>query len=58
MATIQAVILDSFYERLSASQVVDQSTVEALRALFESEEKLKAEDLVAILARKTTEEVL
>ena len=58
MATIQAVILDSFYERLSASQVVDNPTVEALRKLFESGDKLKAEDLVAILARKTAEEVL
>jgi hypothetical protein len=58
MATIQAEILDSFYERLSASKVVDNPTVEALRKLFESGDKLKAEDLVAILARKTAEEVL
>ncbi len=58
MATIQAMILDSFYERLSASETVDKATVEALRKLFESGDKLKAEDFVAILAKKTTGDVL
>jgi len=52
MATIQAMILDSFYEKLLASETVDKATVEALRKLFESGDKLKAEDFVAILAKK------
>ena len=58
MATIQAEILDSFYAKLSTSETVDKPTVDALRKLFQSGDKLKADDFVAILAKKTEESTL
>jgi hypothetical protein len=58
MATIQAEILDSFYTKLSASEAVDTPTIDALRKLFQSGDKLKADDFVAILAKKTQESSL
>ena len=54
MATVLDEILESFYQKLSESQALDETTVEALRALFESGEKLKADDLVRILSDATT----
>ncbi len=58
MATIQAQILDSFYAKLSKSETVDAAMVDALRNLFQSGGKLKADDFVAILAKKTQESKL
>ena len=52
MATVQEEILNSFYERLSASKSVGKETVDALRALFKSGEKLKAEDIVIFRQRR------
>lgn len=48
-------ILDAFYERLNESEEVDAATITALRALFQSGEKLKADDFVAIIERATDE---
>lgn len=55
MATVLHEILDSFYKKLSDSQTIDETTVEALRALFESDKKLKADDFVGILSDAKTE---
>ena len=55
MATVLGEILDSFYRKLSESQAIDDTTVEALRALFESGKKVKADDFVRILSDPTTE---
>ncbi len=49
MARVPDDILDSFYERLAASEAIDAATIEALRILFRSNKKLKADDFVAIL---------
>ena len=54
MATVLDEILDSFYRKLSESEAINDTTVEALRALFESGEKLKADDFVRILSDVTT----
>jgi hypothetical protein len=53
MATVQDDILNAFYEKLSKSASIDAKTVEALRKALASGKKLKAEDFVAILAKKT-----
>jgi len=58
MATIQTEILDSFYAKLSKSETVDKATVDALRELFQSGNKLKADDFVEILAKKTKDSAL
>jgi len=58
MATIQAEILDSFYTKLSKSETVDVATIDALRELFQSRGKLKADDFVALLTRKKQESTL
>lgn len=50
MATIPSEILDSFYARLAESDAVDEATVKALRALFDSGKKLKADDFVEVLS--------
>jgi hypothetical protein len=50
MAKVLNEILDAFYEKLSESDAVDAETAQALRALFESDKKLKADDFVAILS--------
>ncbi len=55
MATVLGEILDSFYEKLSESDAVDEATIEALRAQFESGKKLKADDFVTILSGVTKE---
>ncbi len=55
MATVLDDILDSFYERLAASEAIDAATIEALRILFQSGKKLKADDFVAILERAAKE---
>ena len=58
MATIQEEILNSFYAKLSESKEVDKAKIDSLRALFQSGKKLKADDFVAILAKKTKESAL
>jgi hypothetical protein len=58
MATIQTEILDSFYAKLSKSETVDKATVDELRELFQSGNKLKADDIVGILAKKTKDSTL
>lgn len=58
MATIQAEILDAFYANLSKSGTVDAATIDALRELFQSGDKLKADDFVAVLTKKTQESTL
>lgn len=58
MATIQAEILDSFYTKLSKSEKVDVATIDALRELFRSDGKLKADDFVALLTTKKQESTL
>lgn len=52
MTTIQEEILDSFYAKLGESEEIDEQMIQALRALFESEKKLKADDFAAIFARE------
>src|SRR5271168_2028458 len=58
MATVQEEILSTFYEKLSASESVSKETVDALRALFGSGEKLKPDDFVAVLSKKTSGEAV
>ena len=53
MATVLDEILESFYERLSESEAIDETTIEELRTLLESGKKLKADDFVAILEDAT-----
>ena len=50
MATVLNEILDAFYAKLSESDAIDEETITALRALFESGKKLKADVLVGILS--------
>ena len=49
-------ILDSFYTKLSESEAVNEETINALRSLFASGKKPKADDFVAIF-EKTVQEV-
>jgi len=58
MATIQSEILDSFYTQLSTSETVDVAMIDGLRKLFESGDKLKADDIIAILTKKHEEGTL
>lgn len=50
MATVQEDILNAFYAKLSKSASIDQPTVDALRTVLQSAQKLKADDFVTILA--------
>jgi hypothetical protein len=54
--TVRDEILASFYGRLSASKEIDDATVAALRGLFGSAKKLKADDIVAVLAQARAKE--
>jgi len=54
MATVLEQILDAFYETLDASEEIDAATIEALRTLFQSGKKLKADDFVAMLENRMT----
>jgi hypothetical protein len=49
MPRVPETILDSFCERLAESQAVDPRTISELRALFQSAQKIKADDIVASL---------
>lgn len=51
LATIQDDILKAFYAKLSKSASIDQATVDALRKLLQSGQKLKADDFVGVLAK-------
>lgn len=55
MAKVLDEILDSFYTKLSESDSVGESTVEALRTLLAAEKKPKADDFVAIFERAAQE---
>jgi hypothetical protein len=55
MAKVLNEILDSFYTRLSESDAVDESTIEAIRSLFASGKRLKADDFVGILSEAAKE---
>jgi hypothetical protein len=55
MPTILDAILESFYEKLTNSQEMDEETVKGLRALFQTGKKLRADDFVAILSKATRE---
>ena len=50
MAMVQDEILEDFFSRLGKAGGFDEEQVEALRALFKSGDKLKADDLVAIFS--------
>jgi hypothetical protein len=49
MATVQEDILSEFYAKLTKSGSIDETTVDALRKVLQSANKLKADDFVAIL---------
>ena len=55
MATVLGEILHSFFAKLSESDAIDRTTLAALRALLESDNKLKADDFVAVLSGVTEE---
>lgn len=55
MARVLDEILDACCKRLSESKVVEEKTIEAMRALFESGKKLKADDFVAVLSEAAKE---
>ena len=52
MATVQEDILGAFYAKLTKSGVIDEATINALRAALSSGKKLKSEDFVAILTEE------
>jgi hypothetical protein len=58
MATIEEQILDSFYPKVAESKEIERRIVDALRALFQSGKKFKADDVVAILSRAGKEDAL
>jgi uncharacterized protein YbjQ (UPF0145 family) len=54
MPTVQEDILNAFTAKLSKSPSVDPATAEALRNLLTSAKKLKADDVIALLAKDPT----
>ena len=58
MAKLLDEILESFYAKLSDSETVNEATVNELRTLFASGNKLKADDFVAILEKTAQEREL
>ena len=58
MAKLLDEILESFYAKLSESETVNEATVNELRTLFASGNKLKADDFVAILEKTAQEREL
>ncbi len=54
MATVQEEILNTFYAKLTKSESIDEPTIDALRKTLTSTKKLKADDLVVILANTPT----
>ena len=55
MAKVVDEILESFYAKLSESNAVSEPAVTALRRLFASQRKPKANDFVAILEKGAPE---
>lgn len=55
MATVQKDVLAAFYATLSKSKEFDQPMIDALRGLLESNKKVKADDIVALLAKGNQE---
>lgn len=55
VAAVLDEILDSFYAKLSESEVISEDTIGELRELFESGMKLKADDFVSILEKAAEE---
>ena len=56
MTTVQDEILKDFFTRLGKAEGFDEEQVEALRALFKSSDKLKADDLVTIFSAQKKKE--
>ena len=50
MPTLQAIISEKFFAKLSNSDAIDASKIEQLRTLFAAGKKLKADDLVKIFS--------
>jgi len=51
MPTVQEDILNTFCAKLSKSESIDPATVETIRKMLTSVKKLKADDVVALLAK-------
>jgi hypothetical protein len=50
MPTLQTIIFEKFFAKLSNSAEIDASKIEQLRTLFATGKKLKADDLVKIFS--------
>jgi hypothetical protein len=48
--TLQAVIAEKFFERLAHSDAIDDPKIKQLRQLFESDKKMKVDDLVKVFS--------
>jgi hypothetical protein len=48
--TLQAIIAEQFFAKLSEADSVDESKVEQLRVLFSAGKKIKVDDLVKIFS--------
>ena len=58
MAAIQEEILDGFFNKLGNSEGIDKDLIKALRSLFKSGDKLKADDLFAAIKAAKRESTL
>ena len=56
MATVQDEILDDFFTKLSTAKGIDEEQLKALRTLFKSTNKLKAEALAVIFSAQKTKD--
>lgn len=56
MSTLEATVMAAFYERLSATQDVNQELIEALRLSLDSATLPKPDDLAQLIAAKSGEE--
>jgi hypothetical protein len=50
MPTLQAIISEKFFAKLSTSGEIDAPKIEQLRTLFATGKKLKADDLVNVFS--------
>lgn len=57
MAKLQDEIADTFLEKLSESSDLTSQMIDALRALFAQDKKLKADDLVKVFSPPAGEEL-
>jgi len=53
LAKVLTEILASFFTKLSESEAVDARTIAELQALFQSDKKLRADDVVAVISGAT-----